>query len=200
MLEGLLDFMLNLAKDLIASTGYFGVFFLMALESTAFPIPSEAVMPLAGFLVEEGEFNFILASLAGALGSLAGALFSYYIGRFLGREFIVKYGKYVFLHESHLTATEDFFKKNGEKTIFIARFIPVVRHLISFPAGIGEMDIKKFSMYTFIGSFIWCGILTYIGMLLGKNWDKVVAFTHYLDYIAIPAVIIIIVWFLWKYK
>lgn len=200
MLEGLLDFMLNLAKELIASTGYFGVFFLMALESTAFPIPSEAVMPLAGFLVEEGKFNFILASFAGASGSLAGALFSYYVGKFLGREFIVKYGKYVFLHESHLIATEDFFKKNGDKTIFIARFIPVVRHLISFPAGIAEMDLKKFSTYTFIGSFIWCGILTYIGMILGENWEKVVAFTHYLDYIVIPVLVIIVIWFLWKYK
>jgi len=200
MLESLLDVVLNFSRDLIASTGYFGVFFLMALESTAFPIPSEAVMPLAGFLVEEGKFNFVFVSFAGASGSLAGALLSYFIGKFLGRKFVVKYGRYVFIHESHLAATEDFFKKKGEKAIFIARFVPVVRHLISFPAGIGEMNIKKFLIYTFAGSFIWCSILTYSGIILKENWSKILSYTRNIDYIIIPVLVVAVIWFLLRYK
>ncbi|CEG13723.1 Uncharacterized membrane protein YngC (fragment) [groundwater metagenome] len=127
-------------------------------------------------------------------------MFSYYVGKFFGRIFILKYGRYVFISEKHLNVTENFFQKHGEKTVFIARFIPVVRHLISFPAGIARMDIKKFSLYTFVGSFIWCGILVYLGYILNQNWSMIEQYTSILDYVFILGVIILVIWFYRKFK
>lgn len=197
---GLIEPIIEFAITTIENLGYIGIFVLMLLESTATPVPSEAVMPFAGFLVYSGKFNFILVSLAGAFGSLAGALISYYIGKFLGKKFIINYGKYLLISEKHLIATENFFNKYGSVAIFFARFVPVVRHLISFPAGIVEMNIIKFSIYTFAGSFVWCFILTYFGYLLAENWKIIRNYTEILDYFIIPAIIIFVAWFWVKFK
>jgi len=194
--EAIVDFCVNF----IQQTGYIGIILLMAMESTAFPIPSEAVMPFAGFFVYEGKFNIVFATLAGGIGSLLGSLFSYYIGKIFGRRFILKYGKYIFISEKHLIMTEKFFQKYGEKAVFIARFIPVVRHLISFPAGIGNMDIKKFSLYTFIGSFIWCFVLVQSGYILKENWVLIEKYTGILDYVLIFLIILAVIYFYIKFK
>jgi len=197
---GLIEPIIEFAINVIENFGYVGIFVLMLLESTATPVPSEAVMPFAGFLVHSGKFNMYIVSLVGALGSLAGALISYHIGKFLGREFIIKYGIYVLISERHLIATEKFFDKYGSKTIFLSRFIPVVRHLISFPAGIAKMNLLKFSAYTFVGSFGWCFILTYIGYVLAEHWIIIREYTEILDFFIIPAIIIFVVWFWMKFK
>ncbi|MFN3528108.1 MAG: DedA family protein [Candidatus Altarchaeaceae archaeon] len=196
----IVDSIIELAVKIIEDFGYIGIFVLMLLESTATPIPSEGVMPFAGFLIHKGKFDIILSSSAGAIGSLTGALISYYIGKFFGRKFIIKYGKYLLITEKHLIATENFFNKYGSKAIFFARFVPVVRHLISFPAGIGKMNILKFSIYTFLGSFIWCFILAYLGYILAENWKIIRDYTEILDYFIILVIIIIFIWFLMKFK
>ncbi|PKP59230.1 MAG: alkaline phosphatase [Candidatus Altiarchaeales archaeon HGW-Altiarchaeales-1] len=196
LIEPIFDFCVNF----IEQAGYAGIIILMAMESTALPVPSEVVMPFAGFLVYDGKLNMLAVILTGAIGSLIGSLFSYYVGKIFGRAFILKYGKYVLITGGHLTTTENFFQKHGEKAVFIARFVPVVRHLISFPAGIARMDIKKFSLYTFVGSFIWCGILVYLGYLLNQNWSMIEQYTSILDYVFILAVIIFVIWFYLKFK
>src|SRR3989344_3587309 len=140
----------------ISTIGYAGVFFLMALESMITPIPSELVMPFAGFLVSTGQFDLLLVVLAGAFGSLLGSLISYYAGMLLGRPLLLKYGKFLLLRESHLVITEQWFKMHGSKAIFIGRLIPVVRHLISIPAGFARMHLLKFAVFSFAGAPMWC--------------------------------------------
>ena len=183
----------------ISSGGYIGLFLLMVLESMIAPVPSEVVMPFAGYLVLQGRFNFWIAALASSLGSIFGSLISYYIGVYGGRPFILKFGKYLLLEEEHLEWTEKWFKKQGEKTIFISRFVPVVRHIISIPAGIAKMSINKFLVYTFVGASIWNFILLYAGYKLGEHWNKIHQFSKELDIIFVIAVVLFLAYFVWKH-
>lgn len=172
----------------ISLMGYAGVVFLMMLESMIFPIPSELVMPFAGFLIAEGEMTFFWVIFSSIIGSLIGSLLSYYIGYKGGKRFLIKYGKYFLLDEEHLAKTEQWFSKKGELTILIGRFIPVVRHFISIPAGFGKMNLKRFILYTTIGAGIWNSFLTYIGFVLGNNWENI---SHYSDYLSWGVLIIL---------
>ena len=183
----------------MSATGYFGLFILMALESMIAPVPSEVIMPFAGYLVLQGRFNFWIAVLVSGLGSIFGSVLSYYIGAYLGRPFILKFGKYLLLEEEHLEWTEKWFKKQGDKTIFISRFIPVVRHLISIPAGIARMPMQKFAIYTFAGATIWNLILLYTGFKLGEHWEKIHQFSKELDVIFIIGVALFLAYFIWKH-
>ncbi|MBI2658905.1 DedA family protein [Candidatus Woesearchaeota archaeon] len=183
----------------MSTGGYFGLFILMALESMIAPVPSEVVMPFAGYLVLQNRFNFWIAVLASGLGSLFGSLASYYMGAYLGRPFVLKFGKYLLLEEEHLEWAEKWFKKQGEKTIFISRFVPVVRHLISIPAGIAKMPMKKFLAYTFAGAAIWNLILLYAGFKLGEHWGKIHEFSKELDIIFVIAVVLFFAYFIWKH-
>lgn len=158
---------------IIETLGYPGLAILMALESMIFPLPSELVMPFAGFLAIQGELNLWLIIFWSTIGSLFGSLLSYYIGYYGGNKLVLKLGKYLLLDISDLEKTEVWFKKRGEKTIFISRLIPVVRHLISVPAGIGRMHLRKFCLYTVLGATLWNGFLAYCGYLLGQNWGLV---------------------------
>ena len=182
----------------ISLGGYFGVFVLMALESMIAPVPSEAVMPFAGYLVMQGNFNFWLELLASSFGSIVGSLISYYIGSYGGRPLVLKFGKYFLLDEEHLAWTEKWFKKQGSKTILISRFIPVVRHLISIPAGIAKMAVNKFIIFTLIGATIWNGILLYAGFRLGSHWDKIHKFSSQIDAIFVIAIGVLIIYFVKK--
>src|SRR3989338_2773730 len=179
--------------------GYFGLFILMALESMIAPVPSEVVMPFAGYLVLQGRFTFWAAALVSGLGSILGSLLSYYIGSRLGRPFILKFGKYLLLEEEHLEWTEKWFMKRGNKTIFISRFVPVVRHLISIPAGIAKMSLQKFVLYTFIGATLWNLMLLYAGFKLGEHWDKIHQYSRELDIIFVIAVALFLAYFVWKH-
>lgn len=183
----------------ISLGGYPGIFILMALESMIAPVPSEVVMPFAGYLVAQGRFNFLIALLSSSLGSIFGSLISYYIGAYGGRQIILKYGKFLLLEEKHLHWTEKWFKLQGDKTIFISRFIPVVRHLISIPAGIAKMPMIKFLTYTFSGASLWNLILLYSGLKLGRHWDKIYAFSRELDMFFIIAIVLAASYFLWKH-
>ena len=191
-----LDIINNLANfviQTISNSGYIGIFALMMAESALIPIPSEIIMPFSGYLVSIGKFNPVFVIIAGSIGNLVGSLIAYIIGIKLGREIILKYGKYVLLKKSHLDWTESFFKKYGNKSTFVSRLLPAIRTYISLPAGIAKMNLKKFSIYTFVGSIIWSAMLTYVGIALGQEWIKIRRYSDYIDGLVIIGIIIIII-------
>lgn len=170
MLEQLTAFIIHL----IQSTGYLGIFTLMTLESALIPIPSEVTMPFAGFLVSQGQLNFWFVVFAGAFGNLIGSLITYGIGFYLEEHIIItlikKYGKFLLLSIHEYERSVGWLKKYGDYVTFFSRLLPAVRTFISLPAGLSEMNIWKFSFFTFLGSFIWSTFLTYIGVYFGKEW------------------------------
>jgi len=171
----------SFALSTISHLGYVGIFFLMMLESMVVPVPSEFVMPFAGFLVAQGSINFILVIVASTLGSITGSIIFYFIGKTGGHTLVEKYGKYVLVDTEDIKKTEEWFKKRGQLTIFFARLIPVVRHLISLIAGIGKMNVKKFTVYTILGAALWNSILTYLGFILGQHWNEISQYAEELD-------------------
>lgn len=184
--------------SIISSIGYLGVFLLMVFESMILPVPSELVMPFAGFLIASGEMKFLWIVVFATLGSLVGSLISYYIGKYGGNRFVKRHGKYFLLDQEHLMNTEKWFSKKGELTIFIGRFIPIVRHVISIPAGIGKMNLKKFMLYTVLGAGIWNAFLTYIGFVLGNNWESISQYSDYVSFGVLGIIIIIVGYFIIK--
>ena len=155
--------------DTVSSLGYIGIFIMMFLESSFFPFPSEVVMVPAGYLASKGEMNIYIAIGAGIIGSLAGAVFNYFLAVKYGRAFLSKYGKYVLVKEETLQKMEDFFAKHGHISTFSGRLIPAVRQYISLPAGLARMNLWKFSLYTSLGAAIWVLILTLLGYFIGQN-------------------------------
>jgi len=178
----------NTIIESIGSIGYIGIFFLMFLESSFFPFPSEVVMIPAGYLAFKGEMNIYLALIAGILGSVSGAVFNYYLALHFGRKFLLKYGKYFFLKEESLDKLEIFFSKHGEVSTFNGRLIPGIRQYISLPAGLSKMNIYKFSLFTALGAGIWVIVLTALGYFLGSNEDMVKEYLHTATLIAIISV------------
>jgi membrane protein DedA with SNARE-associated domain len=199
IISGLFGMIGSFALGTIAYLGYIGIFFLMMLESMIVPVPSEFVMPFAGFLVAQGTFSFLLVIIASTLGSITGSLIFYYIGKTGGHRLVEKYGKYVLVDAEDIRKTEEWFKKRGDLTVFLARLIPVVRHLISFIAGIGKMNAKKFSFYTVVGAAIWNTILTYIGYMLGQHWNEVSQYIKELDIIIVIVLVIGCLYFAYRH-
>jgi membrane protein DedA with SNARE-associated domain len=191
----LLQPLVNAITGIISSLGYPGIFGLMVLESALIPIPSEIIMPFSGFLVSDGKLSIVPTVLAGSVGNLVGSILTYYLGLKVGRQAIIKYGKYVLLREKHLHVTERWFAKYGEITAFVGRLLPGVRTYISLPAGTGEMRFGRFMLFTFIGSVIWNSGLTLLGMQLGKNWQNIDKYSTYLDIAAAVVVIGFVIWF-----
>jgi membrane protein DedA with SNARE-associated domain len=173
------------AATLIDASGYPGVFLLMTMESMVFPIPSEAVMPFAGFLAATHRFSLAGVSIAATMGSITGSLVSFWIGRFGGTAFVNRWGKYLLLNSHDLAITESFFKKRGPIAIFLCRFIPVVRHLISIPAGTGRMNLIQFFLYTTVGAGIWNTFLALCGLYLKQNWEVVMKYSHVVDIVVV---------------
>lgn len=170
---GIIEWAIELIKQLIQFGGYGGIFILMALESMCLPIPSEIVLPFGGWLAFDGQMDWILVSLVGTAGCIAGSALAYWVGMKGGRAFVCRYGKYVLLNEGHLDATERWFEKYGMLMIFLTRLVPIVRTFISLPAGMARVDFKKFIILTAIGSAIWCSALAYIGYALGPHWRAI---------------------------
>jgi membrane protein DedA with SNARE-associated domain len=158
--------------------GYPGIFLLMAMESSLVPVPSELVMPPAGYLSHQGLMNPWIAIIVGTVGSLAGAYVNYFGARYLGRPLILRYGKYLLIPPEKYQRVESFFLRHGEISTFIGRLLPVVRHLISIPAGLSGMKHLRFSAYTLLGAFIWCTVLTWIGYAIGRNQDLIMAYSR----------------------
>lgn len=156
-------------------------------------------MPFAGFLIFMGDFHWLPVIVASSLGSIAGSLLSYGMGM-LGEPVVLRYGRYLLLNPHHLEWTKKFFDRHGGKTIFICRFIPVVRHLISIPAGLARMSLVPFILYTVVGATLWNSFLTYLGVRLKENWWIIQRYTHILDYFVVAGLIIVAVYFFWKLK
>ncbi len=169
----------------------------MALESALIPIPSEIIMPFAGFLVWEGKFSFANVVLWGALGNLAGSIIAYFLGFYGGRPLLEKYGKYILISTEEIKRADDWFKKYGNFSIFISRMLPVVRTFISLPAGVARMPFWKFSLYTFLGSLPWAFLLTYLGIISGENWKNLEAYFRKFDWLIIGIILAAIGWYLY---
>ncbi|HPO15287.1 MAG TPA: DedA family protein [Candidatus Hydrogenedentes bacterium] len=178
--------------------GYPGLVLMMALESMVAPVPSEIVMPFAGFLIVKGTFSIAGGIIASSLGTILGSLISYYMGKWGGYPLVIRFGKYLLLDREHLDFTVRWFEKRGEITILICRFIPVVRHLISIPAGVGNMNIIKFSIYTLVGGTIWNTILLFAGIWLKDHWGIIHEYSSQIDKIVVAILVIGGVWWVWK--
>jgi membrane protein DedA with SNARE-associated domain len=180
----------------ISSLGYAGVALMMAIESACIPLPSEVIMPFAGFLAAQGRFSLWAVSLAGALGCVVGSVVAYAVGAWGGRAFIEKYGKYILISRHDLELADSFFNKHGSAAIFFSRLMPVVRTFISLPAGIAKMNFTKFVVYTFLGSLPWCWALALIGKKLGDHWDSLSPYFHKFDFVIVMVIIVGAVWYI----
>ncbi|AII14891.1 putative membrane protein, DedA family, type II (SNARE domain) [Campylobacter iguaniorum] len=196
MLAQIVDFLVNL----VGEWGYIGIFLLMALESSFFPFPSEVVMIPAGYLVFKGDMNVWIAFLAGVFGSLAGAIFNYYLCYFFGRGFIEKYGKYVGITPEKMDKFEKFFIKYGEISTFNCRLLPGIRQYISLPAGLAKMNMFRFCLFTSIGAGIWVAILMAIGYVLGDQKELIKEYLHTITIGLVIAVAIISVAYIYIQK
>ena len=200
MLETILQPLVQWVTATIGDYGLFAVFTLMLLESTGILIPSEAISPFAGYLVSLGKMSFLGALAAGVLGNLVGSWIAYFIGFFGGRELWVRYGRYIGVRTHHLAVAEKWFERYGEFTVFISRCVPVVRTFISFPAGTARMNFRRFTFYTLVGCVPWVIGLTYLGYLLGENWQEVGAYLRYVDYLVGLAVVVGVAYLLLRWR
>jgi membrane protein DedA with SNARE-associated domain len=176
---------LEFITQLISSWGYAGIFVTMTLESALIPIPSEVVIPFAGFLAYMGEMNIWLIVLVSSLANLTGSIIIYFVGMYLGRGFIERYGKYVLLNMGHLRMVENWFEKYGSLTVLFSRMLPLVRTVNALPAGIGKMNFPKFCIFTFIGSIPWNLALVLVGYKLKENWSILEKYSLYIDILAV---------------
>ncbi len=181
MLHQFIDPFLEMIKNGVQSWGYLGVILMMAIESANIPLPSEAIMPTAGILVQQGKMNIHLAALAGAVGCVIGSIPSYFLGMWGGRPFLQKYGKWFLLKNKDLELADKWVDKYGDITFFIARMLPVVRTFISFPAGVLKAHFGMFCLFTFIGSLVWCYFLTWVGIKFGENMEMFRDLWHKFD-------------------
>ncbi|QKE29710.1 DedA family membrane protein, type II (SNARE domain) [Arcobacter acticola] len=196
----MLTSIVNFIVETVGSLGYLGIFLMMFLESSFFPFPSEVVMIPAGYLAYKGEMNMFIAIAVGILGSLAGALFNYYLAVKFGRKFLIKYGKYFFIKEPTIVKMEEFFKSHGHISTFSGRLIPAVRQYISFPAGLARMNLFVFCIYTSLGAGIWVIILTLLGYFLGGNEALIKEYLHTIIIVILVLLAILGIWYYRKTK
>jgi membrane protein DedA with SNARE-associated domain len=192
---------LNWLIDTVGSIGYPGIVFLMFIESTFIPLPSELVIPPAGYLISQQKMSWTGVIVSGTVGSLMGALFNYAIAIYLGRPFILKYGKYFGISHGHFIKGETFFLKHGNISTFLGRLILGIRHYISFPAGLCKMNLMKFSFYTAFGAGIWVVVLAYLGYFVGNNKERIVEVSkQWSIYIIIACAALLAVYIFWHKK
>lgn len=180
----------------ISSMGYSGIVLLMGIESACIPLPSEIIMPFAGFLVFKGEMTLWGVALVGAVGCVVGSIPAYYLGMYGGRPLVEKYGKWVLISHKDLNWADQAFSKHGEIIIFIGRLLPAVRTFIAFPAGVARMNMTKFVVYTFVGSLIWCYLLAFAGFKMGENWESLKVYFHEFHYVIATGGAVFVIWYL----
>ncbi len=188
--------------ETIGQLGYVGLVALMAMESSVLPVPSELVMPPAGYLAAKGDMNLWIALAAGIVGSCLGAYANYWVASRLGRWVFIRYGRWVLLTERSLVRTERFFTRHGEIATFVGRLFPVVRHLISIPAGLARMRLDRVFLYTAVGAGIWCAILLGIGWVIGRaggqlSRELLTAYSHRAALYLVPAVVVVVAGYVW---
>jgi membrane protein DedA with SNARE-associated domain len=181
MTDRILTGLSSMITGVIAAMGYGGIVLLMAIESACIPLPSEVVMPFAGYLVSTGRFGLNLVAIAGAFGCLAGSYAAYYVGATGGRWLLERYGRWVLIAPHELEIADRFFARWGSPAVFFSRLLPVVRTFIAFPAGVARMRMLTFTIYTLAGSYLWCLSLAYAGMKLGQHWEALGPYFHRFD-------------------
>ncbi|NLE23591.1 MAG: DedA family protein [Actinobacteria bacterium] len=194
MMQSVIDAVVQWATALIGDWGLAAVFFLMLLESACIPVPSEAIMPFAGFAVSEGDMTLFGITVAGVLGNLVGSWIAYWVGLYGGRPFIDKYGKYVLLRHHHVELAERWFERYGPIAVFFGRVLPIIRTFISLPAGIAKMPFWKFTLYTVLGCIPWVFFLGWVGVRLGEHWEDIREYLHLADYAVVAAIVVVLVW------
>jgi membrane protein DedA with SNARE-associated domain len=200
MLDQVISLLASWIVAVISATGYLGIVILMAIESACIPLPSEIIMPFAGYLVSTGRFSLIGAATAGAIGCNVGSTVAYYIAASGGRAAFERWGKYVLVTHAEIERADAFFARYGAATVFFGRLLPVVRTFIAFPAGLARMPMLKFQIYTFIGSWPWCFALAYIGYVLGERWNSDPTLRkvfHEFDALIVVVLLAGIAWFVW---
>jgi membrane protein DedA with SNARE-associated domain len=202
VLDNLLALVAAWIVGVISAAGYVGVAGLMALESACIPLPSEVIMPFAGYLASTGRFSLVLAATAGAVGCNVGSTLAYAVGTRGGRPLVERWGRYVLLSPGDLDRAERFFRRFGGPAVLVGRLLPVVRTFIALPAGIARMPQLPFQLYTFVGSWPWCYVLAYIGYLLGERWDRdprLRAVMHRFDLAIAGLLALGLGWFVWQH-
>jgi membrane protein DedA with SNARE-associated domain len=199
MVEKILAILFVFIKSVIGYTGYTGIAVLMGIESACIPLPSELIMPFAGYLVYEGSMKLLWVATAGAIGCNLGSLVAYEVGYYGGRPLVEKYGRYILLSRRELAWADRFFARWGQAAVFIARLLPIIRTFIALPAGIARMPRVRFHVYTFLGSWPWCFALAYFGMKLGENWRTLGKYFHQFDLVIGLLLAAGIVWFAWSH-
>lgn len=197
-MHGILDLLFRSATSLVEQFGYIGIWLGMTIESAAVPLPSEAIMGLAGFFVSLGKLNLLYAALAGAMGNITGSTIMYLIGLKGGKPLVLKYGKRFGITPEEFEKGERWLKQYGDKAVFAAQLMPVVRTYVSLPPGVLKMNFKKFIFYTFCGAFIWCYFLAFVAMKLGSHWHDIEKYMKGFQYIVIAAIILLIGLFVLK--
>ena len=202
MLDQILSTLVSWIVEAISAGGYLGVLVLMAIESACIPLPSEVIMPFAGYLASVGRFSLIGAATMGALGCNVGSTVTYFVAIKGGRPVVERWGRYLLFGAGELGRTEQFFARYGALTVFVGRLLPVVRTFIAFPAGLARMPMMKFQIYTFLGSWPWCFALAYAGFVLGRRWHGDPTFRkifHQFDAIVVIALLGGFGWFVWSH-
>jgi membrane protein DedA with SNARE-associated domain len=200
VIEQIVGWLAGFTTAVIVTLGYPGIALLMAIESACIPLPSEIIMPFAGYLVSQGHFTLLGAATAGAIGCNLGSVVAYAAGQYGGRPIALKYGRYVLIDAHDIDKAEIFFARYGDWAVLIGRMLPVIRTFIAFPAGVARMPLLRFHIFTFIGSWPWCFALAWVGMKLGEAWDsdpRVKAVMHSLDVVIVVAVLAAAGWFVW---
>ena len=206
MLAFIDEIVIPFLNGLYGAVGYLGVLIAMAIESAMVPLPSELILPYAGFLVSDqsqleplthGPWNFWIAVIAATIGNTLGSLVAYAIGAYGGRPFLERYGKYVLIRPHEIELADSFFAKHGAATVFIGRLLPIVRTFISFPAGVARMPLGRFITYSTAGAFLWSMLLVYAGTLLGANWVQIREALQPFDLAIAIVVVLAVVLFIW---
>ncbi len=200
MMQSIIDPVVQWATALIGDWGLTAVFVLMALESAGILVPSEAIMPFAGFAVSEGDMTLLGITVAGVLGNLAGSWILYWIGLYGGRPFIDKYGRYVLLRHHHVELAERWFARYGPVAVFFSRCLPIVRTFISLPAGVAGMPFWRFTLYTLLGCIPWVFFLGWLGVRMGEHWEDIRGYLHLADYAVVAAVVVAVLWMYFKWR
>jgi membrane protein DedA with SNARE-associated domain len=206
MIERVVGLLAGFIVATISGGGYLGIVLLMAIESACIPLPSEIIMPFAGYLVSTGRFELWMVATAGAVGCNLGSTIAYAVGHVGGRRLAERWGRYVLVSRHELDLAERFFARFGGITVLISRLLPVIRTFIAFPAGVARMPQLKFQLYTFAGSWPWCYALAYVGFRLGEQWDKdprLRSLFHQFDAVIVGALLlalILYVWYRWKHR
>jgi membrane protein DedA with SNARE-associated domain len=202
MMEKIITALAGFVIAVISKAGYLGVMILMGIESACIPLPSEIIMPFAGYLVFTGRFSLVWAATAGAIGCNLGSVIAYEIGFYGGRPLIERYGSYILMSRHDLDLADRFFQRFGSAAVFIGRLLPVIRTFVALPAGIARMPRLRFHVYTFVGSWPWCFALAWVGMKLGERWHsdpRLAHWLHRLDALVLLLLLLGVTWFLWSH-